>query len=337
LTNKSGSTDAARWKQHMLKSNVKDQTVAKGKNKMLLILFISLFLIFTLIASKYKRYSFSNNNVIILHNAGFFSCAEVKLRAIVLFVAKNKNLPAHVDSSRTWKWYKPQGDTGDVTSSFWKIEKPEPALDKRAIYRLVKQRALFSSGQIQYSDYSKLNHEALRPILRLYFTPADEIIQIADHLRMKYGIVPSNTCVIFLRGNDKSTEVGQPSYTVLVERAQEIRNANPNVKFWAQSDEKEFLETAKTVVDALVMNQEDIRFINKSKTTVDKVHQASNYSFAKKFLAITLLMSQCRNVICNTGNCSLWIALLRGHSHGVQNFLKKKNSLGSGEWFGTMA
>ncbi len=303
----------------------------------IIILLLSSFLLFYAIRKRdtFQLFKFSNKNIIVLHNAGFFSCAEVRLRAIVLFVAKYKCLPNIVDSSMSWDWYRPPGQTHDVTPSFWKTEMPPVYTSTQAIDGLIKQRPLFKNGQIQYSDYSKLNHAALRPILRQYFTPSDEIMEIAAELRVKYRLDPAHTCVLFFRGNDKATEIGQPSYGTLFQKAQEVTSANPNVFVWAQSDEQEFLDTAKrTFPGVLVMQPEDIRSIKKSNTTVDKIDTASNFAFAKKFLAITFLMSQCKNVICNTGNCSLWIALLRGHTNGFQHF-RKRTVVSVGKWLGS--
>ena len=63
--------------------------------------------------------------------------------------------------------------------------------------------------------------------------------------------------------------------------------------------------------------KDEIRHIKKSLTTVDKVYKETNYEFSKNFLAITLAMSKCKYVVCCTGNCSLWICLIRGGTTGV--------------------
>jgi hypothetical protein len=68
--------------------------------------------------------------------------------------------------------------------------------------------------------------------------------------------------------------------------------------------------------------KDETRNVAKSITTVDKVFKDSNHHFSKYYLAITILMSRCKNIICGTGNCSIWIALYRGNANGMQQFLK---------------
>jgi hypothetical protein len=68
----------------------------------------------------------------------------------------------------------------------------------------------------------------------------------------------------------------------------------------------------------------EIRHINKCLSTVDKVMKSKNYDFSKKFLAITIIMSRCKYVICGSGNCDMWIMFYRGNSENVIQNLKDK-------------
>ena len=89
----------------------------------------------------------------------------------------------------------------------------------------------------------------------------------------------------------------------------------PGWRIWAQSDETEFLDLFQ---DGLVLDTEDIRHCGRKNTSVDRlVFQQSTQAYAKKFLAIVLLMSECATVVCNSGNCSMWICLFRGGTRGV--------------------
>lgn len=62
--------------------------------------------------------------------------------------------------------------------------------------------------------------------------------------------------------------------------------------------------------------------MKKCNDTVDKVMKDTNKIFSKYYLAITIIMSKCKYIICGTGNCSKWIMLYRGNFNNVcQNLI----------------
>ena len=64
--------------------------------------------------------------------------------------------------------------------------------------------------------------------------------------------------------------------------------------------------------------KDEIRTIKKSDNlSVDKINHASNFVYSQYFLAITIIMSKCKYVVCTRSSCSLWIALFRGNSENV--------------------
>ena len=130
---------------------------------------------------------------------------------------------------------------------------------------------------------------------------------------------------MFYRGNDKRTEIKNSGYNEYLKYANKILEKNTNIIFLIQSDETEFIEfmTIKFPNNSFYFKNE-IRHINKSLTTVDKVMKSKNYEFSKKFLAITIIMSRCKYVICGSGNCDMWIMFYRGNSENVIQNLKDK-------------
>jgi hypothetical protein len=61
-----------------------------------------------------------------------------------------------------------------------------------------------------------------------------------------------------------------------------------------------------------------IRHMKKNvKSTVDWDMNHNNCHFSKLYLAITIIMSKCKYIICGSGNCSIWIMLFRGHAKDV--------------------
>ena len=45
-----------------------------------------------------------------------------------------------------------------------------------------------------------------------------------------------------------------------------------------------------------------------------------NYAKATLALAITIIMSKCKYIVCTTGNCSIWIMLYRGNVDNIFQF-----------------
>ena len=53
--------------------------------------------------------------------------------------------------------------------------------------------------------------------------------------------------------------------------------------------------------------------MKKCNDTVDK-NEFSKLRIFKKYLAITIIMSRCKYIICGSGNYDIWIMLYRGNN-----------------------
>jgi hypothetical protein len=109
--------------------------------------------------------------------------------------------------------------------------------------------------------------------------------------------------------------------------ARRIEQQTPGIRFLVQSDETEFIELMTRAFPTSFVCKDEIRHIKKQNSTVDVLYSELNAEFSKWYLAITILMSKTRTVICGDGNCSLWIALYRGTSDGMMIFNR-------GKWIG---
>jgi hypothetical protein len=211
----------------------------------------------------------------------------------------------------TFDWYKPEGQNGrDIFPDYFS---PDNTL------QIEYTRDINYTENDQFKNFELLDLEKLFPLIQKYFQPSDEIKGIMREIETKYAIDYENTCVLFLRGNDKSTECTIPEYDFYRTAANDIREKNPNIRFMVQSDETEFIETMTNELSNSFVCRDEIRHINKSVTTVDMVFKHLNYEFSKKFLAITIIMSKCKHVVCNYGNCSIWLTLFRGN---VENLVE---------------
>lgn len=173
----------------------------------------------------------------------------------------------------------------------------------------------------QFCDYHTINFELIAPFIEKYFTPSEEIQNIIENINNKYNLDYDNICALFLRGNDKQTEIALPNYELYLKQAKLIHEKNPNIRFLVQSDETEFLKLlSREFPNNHVIFWEEIRHIPKNNmATVDRINPKINHSMSKNFLAIIWIMSKCKYVVCNTGNCSMWISLFRGH---MKNFIQ---------------
>ena len=137
-------------------------------------------------------------------------------------------------------------------------------------------------------------------------------------MEKKYNINYENTCVLFYRGNDKNTETPVCSYQEYIYYAQKMININPNIVFLVQSDETEFIQKMISLFPNNTFYMKDeIRHMSKCSNTVDKTMKDEIDKFSKYYLAITIMMSRCKSIVCGSGNCSIWIMFYRGNSNNV--------------------
>lgn len=263
-----------------------------------------------------KRQEKPPETLVIRHaNAGFFSCCSMCLHEIVRFFNKYKELPTNLDTSQQFDWYKPTDrQTESITADYFSEDTSSIKYRGRIDYE----------HWYQYLDYKTLNYKQLSPFIKRYFTPSNDIKTFVEILEAKYSIDYTNLCVLFHRGNDKVTETPAAPYQDYVDRARLIQAENSEVRFLIQSDETEFIDKMSTeFLYPAFFFRDEIRHINKSINTVDKVwSRDDNYKFSQLYLAITIIMSKAKYIICGTGNCSMWICFYRGNATNVQQFLK---------------
>lgn len=236
----------------------------------------------------------------VTHNAGFFSCCQVRLEAIVDYYNKKGRLPLYIDSSTQYELYS-DGQKNPIQRFFQEsnVEIPLAPLTWGTWL-----------GEPQFANLHTIRYDQISPLVKRYFTPTPEILQRCEILKSKYGICPSKTCVLFHRGTDKTREVGIPSY-------EEVCDHADTNQIWLQSEEPEFLKHGKIrFPEAIIIEDENCTTRMGGSVTSN----ITNHDYAKWFLAIVLLMSECKTVVCGTGNISLWIALFRGNSEGIHQY-----------------
>ena len=252
--------------------------------------------------------------IVVSHKHGFFSCCSMILDNIAQFSNKYGCLPDRVDSSESFEWYKPDGLEGDITRHYFESEHVNAVVDI--------DLPIYFQHRHQWKDYKELRYDQLGQLISRYFVPTKEIRDIVSDMESRYQITDyENICVLFYRGNDKCIETGLCDYGDFVGMAREIQAKRLGVRFLIQSDETEFIHRMSSEFPDSFYLSDDIRHMKKCISSVDLAAPQFNYEFSKKYLAITIIMSKCAYVVCNTGNCSLWIMLYRGNADNVyQNF-----------------
>ena len=243
---------------------------------------------------------------------GFFCCCSIKLNLITEYINFYKKIPKNIISNRQFILYKSRSEmenNEDITSQYFEI-------NEDVVINYIEP-FIFSHDD-QFSNFKNLNFNLLNPIIKKYFTPNKSINNLVNIIETKYNIEYENTCAIFYRGNDKMTEMNLPSYKDFADHADLIKFIDNNIKFLIQSDETEFIQTfMERYSGKSFFFKDEIRHINRQINTVDLIQQNTNNYYSKLFLSIMIIMSKCKYVICNSGNCSMWISLFRGNADNI--------------------
>lgn len=265
--------------------------------------------------------------LVVSHSAGFFSCTTIFLEHILSYYNQHHLPPYHIDSTNMYTWYRPHstllagGHGLDIKTEYFLDQDLSANIPS---YQEGSPPICTTNVPIeqQYVNYRHLNYAALRPFIQRYFTPSPTIQLTVQDLMDKYDMDVDNTCVLFYRGNDKAKETTLPNYDQYLQTARSLLRIQPTLRFLVQSDETEFLDTMKAEFpDNHVIFYDEIRHMSRNPlTTVDRIYYQQNHLMSKFYLAITLVMSRCKYVVCGSGNCSLWIALFRGNSDGITQF-----------------
>jgi len=247
-----------------------------------------------------------------IHNAGFFSCCTIRLLDIIAYYNENGKLPDEVDSTEQFLHYKTKpGDNvipfffHEETEKYMKLDVPVP----------VKVR--FDCMAIQFDAYKNLDFEAITPFVKKYFEPSIPVCESLWNLEDKYKLDFANLCSVFYRGNDKVTEMKVASYDMFIEKAKEIKAANPEIRFLVQPDEKEFLEAFKRVFPDSIYFTETPMLNKMMSAMFFEIPVEQRGEYGRNFYAAVLCLSRCSHVITHSGNGALWLALYRGHADNI--------------------
>jgi hypothetical protein len=252
------------------------------------------------------------------HSSGFFSCTMIRLFDLINYINDKKHLPRGISGQNQYMHYKVD-PSKDITGDFFAVE------DKCVEVPVPASKLSVSPvpGEPQFTDYKKINYAALAPIVRRYFSPSQRIIDLVRVLKDRYAIIPENTCGIMYRGNDKAHETTPPSYSEVIEKAGRIKKANPNIQFFVQTDEAEFLAEFLKKYPKSIYLAETPRLSKQMSSVQLALPKNEVFDGTLHYIAAIHILASCKYLITTSGNGELWIALYRGHAQGVFQYLRE--------------
>lgn len=263
----------------------------------------------------------------VCHNAGFFSCVTQRLEMILRYFNQYHQLPQIIDSSEQFFYYKVRNDD-DINYRFFQPSEQIPIDIKYSLPVCVTNLP----NEQQFSDYTKLNFDSLKPFINKYFAVSKEVQQTVGQIESKYHIDCDNLCVLFYRGLAKSWETNLASYQEYLNKAESILAENPNITFLLQSDETEFFNFMQSKLPKSISFQNEITHTskincNRIPDVERQLPRNQRITHAIRFLAIVQIMAKSRFVVTYSGNAGLWICLYRGHGQGIYQYLHHKKEI----------
>ncbi len=265
-------------------------------------------------------------------NGGIFSVSTVILKSIMTFFDFHGKEPENLITDSMYFRYNylelhanHQCSNNDMYKHFFKINK-EFKIEDSVVTTL---RNNFTIIDEQFFDYKTINYDIHNLFIKKYFTPSDDVNNIITKIENEYinKYNYSNICVLFYRGNDKQKETNICEYDVIISKAKELLTLNSNIVFLIQSDELEFVQRMSSEFSNSFYFGEELSKpinMNREKNNVIDFPKIHNYIYGKNFIAITVVMSRCKYIICTSGNCSCWITYFRGNAENVFQYLHDK-------------
>ena len=252
----------------------------------------------------------------VTHNAGFFSCCSVRMSQIVNYHNDHKKLPETVDSSEQFSYYKID-QKEDVTFHFFKNYSES---DEEIIFQ---KNIPINILNFQFENYKQVDYESLLPFVRKYFSPSNEILQKEKDLILKYNIDTTNCIGVYYRGTDKFNETKLTGFEDYEMKLKEILDSSEiQLQILLQSDSAPFMDYMKdkfAEYSLIIIDENSTSYTDKG-IHIEK-HQSENYFDMKNLLASFLIVSNCKYMMCSSGNCSIWMAYFRGNATNVHQSL----------------
>lgn len=248
------------------------------------------------------------------YRAGVFSCSSVLLMQLLDHFKHHKTPINFIDGNGMFSTYK-NGRDIDLYPIYYKIDSTVKVDCTKDV------RISLTDSEPQFSDYSLLNFKELSPYIQKYFSLSDIVLEKKRYITEKYKIT-ENMCAIMFRGNDKCTETNVPSYQEFINKAKEFKLKHPDINFYVQTDECEFLNLFLNEFPDSIYVDEIPRMQKNVNTCVPYVMDKNMLLESSIYYTASIkLMSEMKYIITTSGNGESWILYFRGNSDRVTQYL----------------
>jgi len=257
-------------------------------------------------------------------DSGFFSNCNIILTHIINYFNQNKKLPNKIITYKMFNIYKTHPEQ-DIYNLIFKNNDNHLSYDKEIKFNE-------EGFENQFSDYKLLNLSDIQPIFKNYFMPNQIILSNVELLLNKYNInFNEDICGVFFRGNDKIKETQKPPYNEFIEKAKQLKESNPNIKFIIQTDELEFLNSFLIQFSDTIFFEEIPAISNTSNTNISRIlKNDAKIRHVIDFVSIIYIFSKFKYLITTSGNCEIFITFYRNNTDNLFQYLKKNKYIHGG-------
>lgn len=259
---------------------------------------------------------FENRTYYCTHNAGFFSCCSICLGDIIRLYKLYKLLPEKIDFSNSLNFFKTKEQLKNKENIYLNLFKLDSNINKKISFK-DSPNYYYNTNVIYYNYHLK----DIQKLIKMYFIPNDEIIEIQRKLIKKYEIDLSKTICVLYRGTDKWKEVRTSHYLEYLKETKNVLKKNPDFKIWIQTDELRVRDFFKQTFKDKCFYIKELPVTSQNKVMHmhdEKELKMNKFEFGKLFLAVINLLSKSHTLITHTGNCGFWAALYRGNTKNLR-------------------
>jgi len=237
---------------------------------------------------------------------GFFSCCSLILEKLVMYFNKNHCIPNTLDCINLFIDYKTKEHLDnkiDLSHIFFNFSY-NVNIDIECIN--IENNIL----DYHLMPYKNISFNKIIPFINKFFMPSRIILDEINYIQNKYKLNNFDNIVsVYYRGTDKINETQLGSYNEYLNKCIELSDKNHELFFLIQTDETEF--------EYYILEN----FKNKNIIILKELSAERNFEHAKKLLAISIILSKTKYIICSSGNVSLWTILFRGNANNIYQYL----------------
>ena len=235
---------------------------------------------------------------ILNNNYNFFYYCTIRLNKLIKYINFKKKIPDY-DNSTQFELYNIDNITYEYFNHYNDFD--------NIIYEL--------DININYNwnyDFNKYEYNKIIPIINKYFSPSLKINIIIKDIEKKYNLKYNNICVLYYNTIKYNTIC---QYNYYINYSKLIIKENPNIIFLIQSNKIEFIKFMKN------MYPNNSFYFNDENQYIYNIKQYENKLCFKYILALTIIISDCKYIICNSENYSRWIIFYRCNNKNVYNYI----------------